>query len=332
MFIFAFGRWFRSDYGLRMNISLFWPTSLTSFVCLSVFSSFLRLSLHFGVQWIQKMRVQLNKIPGNNEFAQAKETMTVVCIREVFVSNWNYLTDIDTRMKHIFIFFFHKKRILFLLLLLSWIIVVATFIWPIHKSVSVSFPLPFSGRLWFITRKCIHIKMLLKNLLCCKLISFMSLYMSLLAWLIEWTARACSHRLIFFFIRPFVFGRDCCWLVAYCLLVGFITPFVSYAAVFKWFVISCWYLLFKFLPPLFLLYLFLSFSLVYFFLPVKKKIPIKIGIPCVSIPQRQKNEIPINIHHHDFDPFFNQFSLQKPSVITSTICTERRRMDASVMR
>lgn len=80
-----------------------------------------------------------------------------------------YLTDNDTQDASIRIFsrvicacFFSRPKVFDLVLL-------------IHKSVSVSFPLPFPGRLWFIDRKCIHIKMLLlTNLLCCKLISFMS--------------------------------------------------------------------------------------------------------------------------------------------------------------
>lgn len=73
MFIFTFGRLFQSDYGLRMNILLFWPTSLTSFSY--DFFRFLRVTLFLTQP--RKMCIQLNKkmhnewIPGNNELGQA---------------------------------------------------------------------------------------------------------------------------------------------------------------------------------------------------------------------------------------------------------------------
>lgn len=202
------------------------------------------------------------------------------CTKEFFIfKNSNYLTESDT-------------RITFSCIRTNICVVVVRFIWPIHKSVSVSFPLPFSGRLWFIDRKCIHIKMLLKNLLCYKLISFMSFYMR------DSDVRlALNVHIAVCFLLPlslsFIhFGRDWCWSVAYCLSVGFITPFVSYAAVFKWFVISCWYLLFKF--PSFTVFLFVLnvHFLPSLWLAETKKNPIKIGIPYAWIgwKGREKNE------------------------------------------
>lgn len=203
-------------------------------------------------------------------------------------------------------FFFHPK--VFDLVLL------------IHKSVSVSFPLPFPGRLWFIDRKCIHIKMLLlTNLLCCKLISFMSFCLYACIYVIlSW---------LFFF--PFIFSIGSVWIGfvlpsfglhklchVYCFSVGFITPFVSYAAVFKWFVISCWYLLFKFsrfCMNIFVIgaYIVVGGGIGAFFYVIEHFHP-NWNSMCFETKKMDSIEkrahriygIPINIHHHDFDPFF----------------------------
>lgn len=205
MFIFAFGRLFRSDYGLRMNISLFWPTSLTSFVfvCVFVFFAF-ATAIRRAVNAKNACAIEWNP-PEIMNLHTAKwddDGCVRAFAREFFqlkLSNRHWHQD-----KTHFHIFFCRKKCLFYCCYCVLLLLPHSFV-PIHKSVSVSFPLPFSGRLWFIARKWIHIKMLLKNLLCCKLISFMSFYMSLVARPDRMNGACMFTSALFFFsvVRPF---------------------------------------------------------------------------------------------------------------------------------
>lgn len=98
----------------------------------------------------------------------------------------------------------------------------------------------------------------------------------------------------------FVSHRVC---VVYCSSVGFITPFVSYVAVFKWFVISCWYLLFKFFS------LSHEYSRVLLLLCVSfychRKTFIRIGIPCACERTPKKTQ-PTKRTHNVWNP--NKYS------------------------
>lgn len=91
------------------------------------------------------------------------------------------------------------------------------------------------------TRTHTNKRMLLKNLLCCKLISLICVSCKSIGSI--WMRAACG---LIFFLQWLLNVDWCISIVDFPFLVGFITPFVSYVAVFKWFVISCWYLLLRF--------------------------------------------------------------------------------------